>query len=522
MGKNKLTGILLTVLIGVVVIILIANGSRETEIPKGKGENKSSTGGTPGNAPRLPTDPRGGKDTPDTTADTINTLTASVQTLRSQINSLKLPATASVQTGVSTANNNPGEFSDILLRLKGLEAKLERRVAEFGTPFSANAGGGGAPDFNAANYPVSDTGLGFENGAIEMMPSIAPGYVTNANDSHYVTAVPLYHTRHGTHALAGPAGTRGAIGSTDTGQAAGAGTVGVAGAQGTNTAYGTEAGTNDGLLDPFSPPAFSAESTATPYLTIPRNATLFNSTALTALIGRVPVGGSVVDPMPVKIIIGRDNLAANGHRIPGLDGMIFSGSAVGDWTLSCVTVNLNAASFVFEDGTIVDVGADRLAGSSQQSGGSFGTASGRSTTSGNLLAWVSDLQGVPCIRGERLTNAPQQVGIISLLGLTRGAADAYAQKQVTSSVSQGTSSSAVTGNSDAFVYGNAAASSVGEAASAIRARFSDSFDAIYVPPGQKLAIHIDRSISIDYQALNRKISHDSTPFDDQTQQAQLD
>src|SRR5690606_11268554 len=80
--------------------------------------------------------------------------------------------------------------------------------------------------------------------------------------------------------------------------------------------------------------------TTTPNYTIPARATGFDAVALTALIGRVPVSGSVVDPFPVKLVLGQDNLAANGHHIPGLDGIILDGIAQGDWTLGCVSVKL--------------------------------------------------------------------------------------------------------------------------------------------------------------------------------------
>ena len=46
---------------------------------------------------------------------------------------------------------------------------------------------------------------------------------------------------------------------------------------------------------------------------------------MTAMIGRVPVGGRVGDRFPVKVILGDDTLSANGHRIPGLKGIVFSG-----------------------------------------------------------------------------------------------------------------------------------------------------------------------------------------------------
>ena len=78
---------------------------------------------------------------------------------------------------------------------------------------------------------------------------------------------------------------------------------------------------------------------------------------MTALIGRIPVKGRVQDPMPFKVIVGADNLAANGITIPGVAGMVASGVALGDWTLSCATGDITSMSFVFQDGTIRTVSA---------------------------------------------------------------------------------------------------------------------------------------------------------------------
>jgi integrating conjugative element protein (TIGR03752 family) len=90
-----------------------------------------------------------------------------------------------------------------------------------------------------------------------------------------------------------------------------------------------------------------------PVYTVPRNATLMGATAMTALLGRVPVRGEVRDPMPFKVITGRDNLAANGLTVPGVEGMIWSGTAIGDWTLSCVSGRLESVTFVFDDGAML-------------------------------------------------------------------------------------------------------------------------------------------------------------------------
>ncbi|MEQ9561989.1 MAG: TIGR03752 family integrating conjugative element protein, partial [Woeseiaceae bacterium] len=130
---------------------------------------------------------------------------------------------------------------------------------------------------------------------------------------------------------------------------------------------------------------------ATPVYTVPRNATLMGSTAMTALLGRIPKRGEVRDPMPFKVITGRDNLAANGLTIPGVEGMIWSGTAIGDWTLSCVTGRLESVTFVFDDGRIRTVSSDDR----EQHG----------NDANRPLGWISDAQGIPCVSGERKSNA---------------------------------------------------------------------------------------------------------------------
>ena len=40
--------------------------------------------------------------------------------------------------------------------------------------------------------------------------------------------------------------------------------------------------------------------------------------------------------------------------------MVWSGTAVGDWTLSCVTGRLESVTFVFDDGTIFRLAGNRF------------------------------------------------------------------------------------------------------------------------------------------------------------------
>ncbi len=59
---------------------------------------------------------------------------------------------------------------------------------------------------------------------------------------------------------------------------------------------------------------------AKPVYTIPENAILMGSVAMTALIGRVPVDGTVNDPYPFKALVGPENLTANGIDLPDVAG----------------------------------------------------------------------------------------------------------------------------------------------------------------------------------------------------------
>jgi integrating conjugative element protein (TIGR03752 family) len=248
-----------------------------------------------------------------------------------------------------------------------------------------------------------------------------------------------------------------------------------------------------------------ALNTALPVYTVPRNATLIGSTGMTALVGRVPIQGKVRDPMPFKVITGKENLAANGLRIPGVEGMIWSGTAIGDWTLSCVTGKLESVTFVFEDGTIQTLSSD-----DNQLGGSSGT-------SDRPLGWISDARGIPCITGERKTNAPaflaQRIGVMAL----QAAGEAAAQSETTTLISDsGTATSVVSGETGNYVLGKTLGGGSDEVAQWLRERQAQSFDAVFVPAGIELAIHVDHELPIDFHSNGRKLHHETNLFEHAT------
>jgi integrating conjugative element protein (TIGR03752 family) len=232
-----------------------------------------------------------------------------------------------------------------------------------------------------------------------------------------------------------------------------------------------------------------------PVYTVPRNATLIGSTAMTALVGRVPVQRQVRDPMPFKVITGADNLAANGLTVPGVQGMVWSGTAIGDWTLSCVTGRLDSVTFVFADGTIRTISSDDR--NNQQNGAK------------KHLGWISDEQGIPCITGKRKTNAPaflaQRIGVTAI----QAAAEAAANSETTSVVSNaGSVSDSVTGDTGRFVLGKTISGGSEEISKWLLERQSQSFDAVFVPAGTGIAIHVDRELAIDLDTTGRKLTHE--------------
>jgi len=242
---------------------------------------------------------------------------------------------------------------------------------------------------------------------------------------------------------------------------------------------------------------------AKPVYTIPANSTLLDSTAFTALVGRVPVGGQVQDPMPFKVLVGADNLAANGHRIPGLRGIVMSGYAVGDWTLSCVRGYLTSALFVFEDGHVVVFGGKKR--------------SQNKNKNDRRIGWISDRFGVPCVAGKRVTNAPaflaQRIGVMGL----KAAAEAAAAAQTTtwSSPVQGTSGTTVDGDKSTYVLGKTLSGAAGEVGNWLEERQANSFDAIFAPAGTRVAVHIETTLPIDYDPAGRMLDRRAAAIDDE-------
>ncbi len=236
----------------------------------------------------------------------------------------------------------------------------------------------------------------------------------------------------------------------------------------------------------------TTENAIQAHYTIPPTTTLLNATAMTALIGRIPVNGQIHDPWRFKVIVGAANLAANGHRIPQLAGMLWAGTARGDFSLSCVSGNVDTATFIFQDGSIQTV---------QLKADPSGTSRG--------LGWISDQFGNPCIAGELKSNALQYLTQSTLVSTAEATANAISNAQTESRFdpTTGQTTTAVTGDLDRYVSGYATRESLSEVSQWLRDRQLTSFDAIYIPAGRQVAIHIEEPILIDRNPAGRKIRY---------------
>lgn len=236
---------------------------------------------------------------------------------------------------------------------------------------------------------------------------------------------------------------------------------------------------------------------ATPAFTIPENSTLMGSVAMTAMIGRVPINGTVNDPYPFKVLIGSDNLIANGIELPDVEAAVVSGTATGDWTLSCVSGSINSMTFIFQDGRVRTVPAPQAVSSGQSNNGQ------RSN-----IGWISDPYGVPCISGDRKSNASQFIASQFVMGALAAGGEAYAGRETTTSADSSGSTSAVTGNLGTYILGKAGAGGMEDVRKWAMERYGQTFDAIYVPPGKQVAIHITSEIPIDYELKGRKVKYE--------------
>lgn len=258
---------------------------------------------------------------------------------------------------------------------------------------------------------------------------------------------------------------------------------------------------------PATDSSAASKPAAEPVYTVPTNATLMGSVAMTALIGRVPIDGTVNDPYPFKVLIGPDNLTANGIDLPDVAGAVVSGTASGDWTLSCVRGQIRSITFVFHDGTIRTLPDNK--GQAANDSATASSTDGHGPIEGGL-GWISDPYGVPCVSGIRRSNAEQYLGSQALITAAGAGAAALIPKgdDNLSYVSSGNGTSLGTvGISGNEAMGQILAGGVQQMSQWVNKLYGQAFAAIYVPPGARVAVHIDQALNIDYDPKGRKVNY---------------
>lgn len=237
--------------------------------------------------------------------------------------------------------------------------------------------------------------------------------------------------------------------------------------------------------------------TVFPVYTLPQNTILADAVLLTPMIGRVPLGRQTLnDPYFFRVEIGPENLAANGHRIPGVAKMIAGGYATGVREQQCARGYIDSLTFIFVDGTIVEHGA----------------ASGQGASNGQAIGWLSDPWGKPCIRGKYIDNASQYIKSRGAAAFLEAAAEGLAQGQVSyGRDSEGGLSAMLSGDVWQFVFGRGVSGTAAEYAKYVQERTANAIDVIYVEQGQSVQIMLDKQIPIDYDAKARKVNYYTEP-----------
>ena len=230
-----------------------------------------------------------------------------------------------------------------------------------------------------------------------------------------------------------------------------------------------------------------------PRYTIFADSILNDAITLTALNGRVPKDGDINDPSPFKVIIGSDNLAANGFSIPNLKGMMMSGIVYGDKMLSCVRTKIKRATYIFEDGRGITF------------------PSNASSNSNVILGYLTDAYGNPCIKGQYFTNEAQQLKKSFIAGLATGAANAYAAAQTSTRTNvDGSSTLNVSGDKLKYLAGVGLAGGTNNVVERLEKERFDSWDSVVVPSGIRVAVHLEQTLELDQTSIQRRVVYVGT------------
>lgn len=267
-----------------------------------------------------------------------------------------------------------------------------------------------------------------------------------------------------------------------------------------------EKGFIDGLLgnnDPFSSEAdtftdhekasvteantqLEEETKPIRFATIHSDSSIHNATALTALIGRIERRGQTHDPFRFQVILSGNTLMANGHTMPGVANAVVSGIGIGDMAFSCVRGRVLSVTFNFEDGRIYN-----------QKG-----------TYEKPIAELGDRWGNPCVKGVEVNNIGEYLTTQGVVAGLSNYAETIAKQQQTFTSSGNSTSIGLTGDANKLAMGSFASGGLNKTGELLSDRYANYYEAIYVPPGEKVSLLFLEDVAIDYLPTNRKVSYE--------------
>ena len=156
---------------------------------------------------------------------------------------------------------------------------------------------------------------------------------------------------------------------------------------------------------------------------------------------------------------------------------------------------VRSITFVFNDGTIRTIPEDREGNqqNNQQRDG---------------LGWISDPHGIPCVSGERRSNAQQYLGSQALITAAgAGVASLIESDSGRMSYVGSDGSIGTVGISGQEAVGQILAGGVRDMSAWVNKLYGQAFAAVYVQPGAKVAVHLEKPLAIDFDPEGRKVDH---------------
>ena len=232
---------------------------------------------------------------------------------------------------------------------------------------------------------------------------------------------------------------------------------------------------------PAAVPAIAGEAAAVPGPRFVIPPSVLSGRSLTALVGRIPRGGAVQDPWPFLAVSGRDNLSANNARLPELQGVLWRGVVHGDATLECASASIRSLVYVFPDGVFHAADAP----------------------DGEGFGYLADRAGNPCLAGTLHSTAAEDLHRGLLAGMIAGTGGAFAQEQLATRATAAGETTRIEGDAFQYLLGQTVQGAAGSYAELLAQAASDTWEAVVVPAGQEVDLHIIAAIPVVHDPMQR-------------------